>query len=93
MAAVATWVGGRGKCCNRKKLTDPRGNFAMAVIHDVEAPRPASGRQKRPSATLLLLGCLSLTWLVALVGMMHGLHPPSHGKVEESVDFAGGDSE
>jgi len=66
----------------------------MAVSHDVEAPaRPASGRSKRPSATLMLLGCLSLSWLLVLVGIMHILHPPPHGKTEESVDFAGADSE
>ena len=54
--------------------------------------RPEEKRQplRRPHL-FLLLGCLSLTWLGALVFLMHDLHPVTHGSWYESTDYTGGD--
>ena len=62
----------------------------MAATADIEAQRSIA-RPKRLNA-FLLLGIISLAWLLAMICVMRYVHqPPSHGKVEEAVDFAGGD--
>jgi hypothetical protein len=58
---------------------------------DVEAAAPvrAAAPPKKRRTLFLLFGCLSVSWLAAIVYMMHDLR--EEVRYEESMDFAGAD--
>ena len=59
---------------------------------DVESPmKSAPAARPRRASAFLVLGAFSLFWLLAMVWIVHIMHTPSHGKVEEATDFMGGD--
>ena len=61
-----------------------------AALQPLQNPKEKKSSSPRRPQLFLLLGCLSLTWLGALVFLMHDIHP-QHGSWYESVDYTGGD--